>query len=88
MLFRCPDCRTRRVSYALFTRHLQTSGHRLCNCSGYHYAHRPRSPFCHLNPMSAVNLASRSGTPDHELADIAAAVAFHEPGRVSRHCPF
>lgn len=88
MLFRCPDCRTRRKDYALFTRHLQQSGHKLCGCGGYHYKHRPGSPYCEGNPMSDVLLASRQGTADDELADIAAWCAFNKPGRASVHCPF
>lgn len=88
MVFRCPDCRTRRVSYNLFTRHIQQSGHRLCHCGGYHYAHRPRSAYCDQNTMCDVNRASRAGTPDHELADIAAWCALNRPGRVSKACPF
>lgn len=88
MLFRCPSCRTRRRDYGLFTKHLQESGHRLCNCGGYHYSHRPASPYCEANPMSDVLLASRQGTPDAELADIAAWCAFNKPVRVSTACPF
>lgn len=88
MQFRCPECRTRRADYDLFTKHLQQSGHKLCRCGGYHYAHRPGSPFCEQNPMSDVLLASRAGTPDHELADIAAWCAFNKPGKASQVCPF
>jgi hypothetical protein len=89
MIFRCPECRTRRRDYGLFTQHLKTTGHALCHCGGYHYAHRPGSPYCEGNPMSDVLLASRYGTPDSELADIAAWCAFTKPGKVSgAACPF
>lgn len=91
MLFRCPACRTRRKDYGLFTKHLQTTGHRLCKCGGYHYSHRPGSPFCEHNPMSDVLLASRQGTPDHELEDIAMWCAWNKPGRMYKPgaaCPF
>lgn len=88
MAFRCPSCRTRRKDYGLFTKHLQESGHRLCKCGGYHYSHRPGSPFCEANPMSDVLMASRYGTPDSELADIAAWCAWNKPGVVSKVCPF
>ena len=90
MLFRCPACRTRRRDWSLFTRHIEATGHRLCNCGGYHYAHRPGSPFCESNPRSDVLLASRQGVPDDELLDIQADVAFSRPGRVykSQACPF
>jgi len=88
MLFRCPSCRTRRQSYALFSQHLKTSGHKLCNCGGYHYAHRLGSPFCEANPMGDVYIAARSGCSDDELADIAALCAFEKPGYGSAACPF
>lgn len=73
MLFRCPECRTRRRDCGLFTKHLKTTGHALCHCGGYHYAHRKGSPYCESNPMSDVWLASRQGTPDTEH-------------RIGRHC--
>ena len=90
MMFRCPECRTRRKDYGLFTRHLEQSGHRVCNCGGYHYAHRPGSPFCVSNPYSDVRIASRYGVPDTELQEIADWCAFMKPGRVSTStaCPF
>ncbi|UZZ64546.1 hypothetical protein [Curvibacter phage PCA1] len=88
MLFRCPACRTRRSDYKLFTQHLRTSGHKLCNCGGYHYAHRPGSPFCEQNPMGDVLVAARYGATDDELLDIAAEVAFTKQGKTSVECPF
>lgn len=88
MLFRCPSCRTRRRDYGLFTQHLKTTGHALCKCGGYHYAHRPGSPYCVANPMSDVRLADRQGEPDDVLADIAAWCAFTKPGQVATACPF
>lgn len=81
MLFRCPACRTRRRDYGLFTQHLRESGHMVCHCGGYHYAHRPGSPLCEKNPMSDVLLASRYGVPDDELLDIAAHCAFEKHGK-------
>ncbi len=88
MLFRCPECRTRRRDYGLFTQHLKTTGHALCTCGGYHYAHRKGSPLCTANPMSDVLLASRYGVPDSELIDIAAWCAFTKPGKAATACPF
>lgn len=70
-LFRCPECRTRRRDYGLFTQHLRETGHKACICGGYHYKHRPGSPFCVANPMSAALLASRYGASDSEVAEIA-----------------
>lgn len=69
-LFRCPECRTRRRDHGLFTQHLRESGHKVCRCGGYHFEHRPGSPFCEHNPMSAAQLASRYGASDAEVAEI------------------
>lgn len=88
MLFRCPSCRTRRRDYGLFTQHLKQTGHALCKCGGYHYQHRPGSPFCELNPMSEVLIASRNGEPDHVLREIAEYCAWNRPGKVMKACPF
>ena len=66
-MFRCPSCRTRRKDYGLFTRHVQQSGHALCRCGGYHYEHRPGSPFCEVNPVSPLLLADRYGAGDADL---------------------
>lgn len=67
MILRCPDCRTRRTTRGLFTRHVQQTGHRPCWCSGYHYAHRPGSPLCEYNPLSALRLADRDGADEGDL---------------------
>lgn len=82
MTLRCPDCRTRRKSFDLFTRHLRESGHRACTCGGYHYKHRPGSPCCEKNPMADVEIAKRHGgfTAD-ELLEIAVDCAWEKPGR-------
>ncbi len=61
MILRCPDCRTRRTTRGLFTRHVRETGHKLCRCGGYHYQHRPGSPLCAYNPLSALRLADRDG---------------------------
>lgn len=74
-LFRCPECRTRRRDYGLFTQHLNDSGHALCRCGGYHYSHRPGSPFCHRNPYSPALEASRAGVCDEEVEAIASQIA-------------
>lgn len=81
MEWRCPACRTRRKDHGLFTRHLRDSGHRLCTCGGYHYAHRPGSPFCDCNPFADVLRASRQGESAEVLLDIAADIAWDTPGR-------
>lgn len=69
-MFRCPQCRTRRKDYGLFTQHLRASGHGLCNCGGYHFAHRPGSPLCEQNPRSVWNDAIRQGASLDDLIEI------------------
>ena len=69
-MLRCPQCRTRRSTYGLLTRHIRVSGHGLCNCGGYHYAHRPGSPCCEQNPYGAYNDAKRRGCSREVLIDI------------------
>lgn len=70
MTFRCPACRTTRKDYTLFLRHVRTSGHRVCTCGGYHHVHRPGSPCCEQNPMSAYHDAVRRGATSDELEDV------------------
>lgn len=78
---RCPECRTRRASLLTLAQHLQRSGHRACTCGGYHYAHRPGSPYCTRNAMSDVRHAARRGDPLSVLLDIAAHCAWDRPGK-------
>lgn len=92
-LFRCPECRTRRRDHGLFTQHLRETGHKACICGGYHYKHRPGSPFCMANPMSPALLASRYGASDVEVADIALEISLSTPApttkkRQAMACPF
>lgn len=61
-MIRCPQCRTRRASYASMMAHVKASGHKLCDCGGYHFPHREGSPCCHSNPMSALHAAASAGT--------------------------
>lgn len=76
---RCPECRTRRKDYKLFTQHLRSSGHKLCTCGGYHYAHRKGSPFCYGNPLAVVHHASRQGASDDVLMEIADSIMISDP---------
>lgn len=82
MTLRCPACRTRRKSFALFTRHIQETGHKHCTCGSYWYPHRPSSGCCEQNPMAAVRQAERQGgfTAD-ELLEIAIDCALENKGR-------
>lgn len=31
---RCPECRTRRVSFKLLQQHMRDTGHKVCDCGG------------------------------------------------------
>lgn len=65
-------------------RHLQDSGHRLCTCGGYHYAHRPYGGYCYRHEMAIFRDAERRGY-DCDPAEI----AWETPGRVGgTHPPF
>lgn len=92
MIFRCPACRTRRKDWGLFSAHLQESGHRLCKCGGYHYAHRPGSTYCERNPMCDLHRASRAGADAETLAairdELVLDAAWEGHGERSAACPF
>lgn len=86
--FRCPQCRTRRTDGRLFLLHVMECTRPLCHCGAYTYPHRPVSGECYQNPEAQVLHASRAGTPDDELADVAADVAFNMRGKPAKECPF
>ena len=80
--YRCPGCRTRRMLFTDMQAHVVKTGHKACRCGGYHYAHRPGSPFCVSNPMSDVRIADRQGDcTDEQLLEIAVDCAWRKPGR-------
>lgn len=80
MPVRCPDCRTRRVSFVAMLKHIDATGHSVCTCGGYPYPHRPRSTYCELNPLSGAWLAERNGASAAEVDDILR--------RITQPCPF
>lgn len=87
--YRCPECRTRRTGWLSLLAHCDSAGHALCLCGGYHYAHRPGSPYCTKNPWRDVKHAERAGESLETLQEIAADIAFDNPGRASiTGCPF
>lgn len=86
--FRCPQCRTRRVDGLAMLLHVMKCTRPVCHCGSYAYPHRPAGGLCTLNPDVQVALASRAGTPDHELPDVADAVAFSMRGKAAKVCPF
>lgn len=92
-LFRCPECRTRRRDYGLFTQHLRETGHKLCQCGhvaygGTAFPHRRGSPFCVHNPMSPAQLASRYGASDEEVFEIELELSLTTKARAAVACPF
>lgn len=88
-VYRCPECRTRRTDPRKMLLHvLACKRAPVCSCGSYPYPHRPLSGMCALNPDAQVALALRAGTPPEQLLDVAAAVAFHMPGKLARVCPF
>lgn len=60
----------------------------LCHCGAYAYPHRYMGGLCHHNPDVQVLHASNAGTPDEDLLDVAADVAFNMPGKRATVCPF
>lgn len=86
--YRCPACRTRRTDWLTLVAHCASAGHRVCNCGGYHYAHRPGSPYCTLNVWSDLRHAARAGESGDVLLDLAVDIAFENPGQAAVDCPF
>jgi hypothetical protein len=82
--YRCPQCRTRRHDPNVLAEHIRKSGHRLCRCGGYHYSHRPGSPYCEANPLSIMYLAARSGEPDESLIRLARTLVAEQPELATR----
>lgn len=92
--YRCPECRTRRSTLALLKAHMVASGHRLCNCGhvsygGTGFPHRPGSPCCIRNPLSAMWIAMRQGEWPEVLRDVAVYIVADAPelaGKVRALC--
>jgi hypothetical protein len=87
-MFRCPECRTRRANWHLFTKHIEEAQHKVCTCGGYHYPHRPGSPYCTRNAWSEYREAQRRDVDDDTLKDIVVHTAFETRGRVGIDPPF
>lgn len=92
MTLRCVECRTRRTTYAAMQDHYAKTGHKLCNCSGLHYAHRPGTKFCNHHPMAGLHHAMRCAElTDEEIQDIALDLIWEfDPSKRKYHndCPF
>lgn len=59
--------------------HLRSSGHKPCRCGGYHYQHRPGSPYCELNPLSLLRHVLRSEDDDDAITGLAATIKDDRP---------
>lgn len=79
MTAHCPDCRTRRATFSTLLRHVAQTGHELCTCGGYHFAHRPGSPYCAYNPLSALRMADRYGATPEDLQRCARHIVAEAP---------
>lgn len=82
--YRCPACRTRRTGRLFLLVHCRATGHAVCNCGGYHHAHRPGSPFCCRNALSDLRHAERAGESEDVLLEIFANCAWDNPGTPTR----
>ena len=78
-MYRCPECRTRRKVFTDMLRHINTTGHRVCTCGGYHFAHRPGTTLCHKNPASVLAEAQARGEPEEVLQEIRQWLAHQKP---------
>ena len=87
-MLRCPECRSRRTTYTSMQRHINASGHKLCQCGGYPYPHRPGSPYCEQNPMAPALAASRAGESDEAVQEIAIGIALAVAGKPLKQWPY
>lgn len=89
MRLRCPQCRTRRTDAHAMVLHRLQCERPVCECLRVPHPHRPGSyPLCAHRPMSDVLLAVLQGASDEQAAEIAAEIAFTQPGTRSVACPF
>ena len=88
-MIRCNECRTRCASFVSLIAHRKAHpACRPCNCGGYHFPHRPGSPYCYQNPKAALRHALRRCDNDEEILDVLVDMAW-EPGVPSfEPCPF
>lgn len=87
MTLRCPACRTRRATFTTLVAHIRHSGHKVCLCGGYHFAHRPFSRYCDQLPMAPAHRAERDGATPEQVEEIALEIAFTQPGRKLKVIP-
>lgn len=86
---RCPECGTRRTDPRLMVKHRLACIRPVCNCLRVPHPHRPGSyPLCEQNPMGDVLKALLEGMSEEDALELAADIAFNNPGRPSTVCPF
>ena len=57
-----------------------------CDCGGYHFKHRPGSPYCDKHPRVDMNRAKRAGATDAQLDDLQLDLSMHGIGGTT-HAP-
>ena len=88
-MVRCPQCRTRRATYSSLLTHVLKSGHKQCDCGGYHYKHRPGNPLCKENVFSSIRHAMLvSDLTDGEVLDAMAEILWDAKSKTTGPCPF
>jgi hypothetical protein len=86
---RCNECRTRRATFTALLLHRAAHKEcRPCDCGGYHFSHRPGSPYCYKNPTAEVRHALRRGEDDEVILDILIDIAFRPQKPYRGPCPF
>jgi hypothetical protein len=54
--------------------------HHFCYCGGYHFKHRPGSPYCHHNPLSPIRQVARDyGDDERTITGLARSISEERP---------
>ena len=87
---RCNECRTRRSCFTSLLAHRKAHPEcKPCNCGGYHFAHRPGSPYCYKNPNAELRHALRACEDDEAILDVLMDWALDNKGKpYTGPCPF
>lgn len=66
-------------------RHQADHQHHFCHCGGYHFKHRPGSPYCHKNPLSPIRQVARDyGDDTRTIMGLARGIIEELPELTSR----
>jgi len=87
---RCDICRTRRSSFMALLVHRKAHPEcKPCECGGYHFKHRPGSPYCYKNPNAELRHALRACEDDEAIIDTLIEWALDGKGVATNGpCPF